>query len=574
MYSRNFIYRSIYSLRSHKHLFSFILIVITAASLFIKYYGAWIWLDFDVGRELLIPVKLANGDTLYKDVIYWYGPVSVYINSLFVKLFGAKLDVLYFVGLGLTLITAFSIYLIVDKLADYYWGILAALLFISHGMIAPEGFSFVMPYSFAVSYGSTFLSAGICLLLYHFKHGRPFYLFTAIPVLAMAFAAKLEFIPVVLFASLLYSFILFYYRSFFPPVKTFTFFLLTFILGVSIWLIPSIYSGFDTFLSNIFHKEMIDYHFRNGLVYRVLRSYSPTVIWLGIKSLLIFTGFVFLFYTISQFANFKRPKHWLVAITPLIGIVTLIFNFDINLDYFTKRIYVHINILILLIILFEYYIKKTIKGNNIIIGFISIVALSVYTRQGAVYGLWQPLSFATLSLFLYKLHHMLPFFLNKIRRSYLYTAFSLTLALLVVIGVVRIPHHINQQGERITISDQGGNLIVDAERGATIKKAVKTLSNIESDKVSFGPELGWLSVLTQKIDPIRATQWWVYVEDVIITDLEKEHIEYLVFYYPNRPNFFEYKRKMDKLEQYVSNNFSLYQRYRDKISIDIYIRRE
>ena len=555
----------------NKHLLSLLLIVITSAALFAKYYGAWIWLDYDVGRELLIPAKLAKGEILYKDVFYWYGPVSVYLNSFAMQLFGIKLDVIYVIGLTLTTVTAFSIYLITYRFTDCSWAILAALLFVAHGMIAPEGSSFVMPYSFAVSYGSTFLTAGVCMILYHHKNKRLIILFLACISLSLSFASKLEFIPPVIMAAALYTAILLYEKSAFSPFYSILLLLLTPVLGLAIWLAPSISSGLSALLSNIYHQEMLDYHFKNGVLFNVIRSYSPTVIMLGVKGSIIIFGLISLLYSITWSTRIKISEDYILVV-PIIIIAVLILNIDLDIANYTKRVYPLINIAVLLLLLMVYLRTKELSVANIFMGYVALIALSLYTRQSSVYGIWQSLSYGVLVIFLYKVSNKLPLMFQKIQRAYLNSALALALVVLIISGIVNIPYQINQRGELTTISAQGGNLVVDSARGNTISKAVNELSDIKSSKISFGPELGWLSVLTHKIDPIRATQWWVYLEPEIIKDLEAEHIEYLVFYYSDSSNFFDYKYNMDELKAYVHTNFSLHKRFRGDVTIDIYQR--
>ena len=258
------------------HTLAVVLIVALALLLFYSFYGSWIWLAYDVGREILVPAKLAQGDMLYRDIIYWYGPVSAYINSIFIRLFGLKVDVLNYVGLLLTLLSALSIYLLVYKLVDYFWAIYAGILFVAHSLIAPVGFSYVMPYSYAVSYGSSFLLIGVLALYFFTQKSRIPYLFIGLISISLSFASKLEFIPVVITVIIAYSLFLFLNNNHYSPKTYLLVFFLPLILGLSIWLLPLTAIDFDTFLGNILHQEMLAHHFKEGFIVRILRTYSPT----------------------------------------------------------------------------------------------------------------------------------------------------------------------------------------------------------------------------------------------------------------------------------------------------------
>jgi len=54
----------------------------------------WISPITDSGREMDLPLRLMNGELLYRDVHYLYPPFSPYFNSLLYRIFGAHLDVL------------------------------------------------------------------------------------------------------------------------------------------------------------------------------------------------------------------------------------------------------------------------------------------------------------------------------------------------------------------------------------------------------------------------------------------------------------------------------------------------
>src|SRR5262245_14897632 len=52
----------------------------------------------DSGREMDLPLRLMNGEMLYRDVYSLYPPFSPYFHSFLYRIFGAHLDVLQTVG--------------------------------------------------------------------------------------------------------------------------------------------------------------------------------------------------------------------------------------------------------------------------------------------------------------------------------------------------------------------------------------------------------------------------------------------------------------------------------------------
>src|SRR5204863_2920647 len=58
----------------------------------------WTSVIADSGRELDLPLRLLNGEWLYRDVHYLYPPLSPYFNALLYRVFGPHLNVLQISG--------------------------------------------------------------------------------------------------------------------------------------------------------------------------------------------------------------------------------------------------------------------------------------------------------------------------------------------------------------------------------------------------------------------------------------------------------------------------------------------
>src|SRR5207244_2543655 len=64
-------------------------------------WGTWPDVLVDFGRELYVPWRLTAGDVLYRDIAYFNGPLSPYVNAAWFALFGASLRVLALVNFAL-----------------------------------------------------------------------------------------------------------------------------------------------------------------------------------------------------------------------------------------------------------------------------------------------------------------------------------------------------------------------------------------------------------------------------------------------------------------------------------------
>ena len=61
----------------------------------------WPDLIVDFGRQVYIPWQLAEGQVLYKDIHYIYGPFSAYLHALVFKIFGPGIIVLAWFNIAL-----------------------------------------------------------------------------------------------------------------------------------------------------------------------------------------------------------------------------------------------------------------------------------------------------------------------------------------------------------------------------------------------------------------------------------------------------------------------------------------
>ncbi len=114
-------------------------------------WGAWGSLTVDCGHEMYVPAMLAQGKMLYRDVWFLYGPAAPYFNSYLFRLFGERLNVLYWAGSLSLLGTAIFLYLAGMRLSSWLagWTTAAVLLLES---FEPSIFCFPLPYSYSTVY--------------------------------------------------------------------------------------------------------------------------------------------------------------------------------------------------------------------------------------------------------------------------------------------------------------------------------------------------------------------------------------------------------------------------------------
>ena len=69
-----------------------------AVALFVVSRGKWSEPLIDSGREWIVPDALARGELLYRDVVYWFGPLTPYVQAAFLRVFGSNFASLVVAG--------------------------------------------------------------------------------------------------------------------------------------------------------------------------------------------------------------------------------------------------------------------------------------------------------------------------------------------------------------------------------------------------------------------------------------------------------------------------------------------
>jgi hypothetical protein len=135
----------------------------------------WTWRTWpdplvDFGRELYVPWQISLGRVLYRDIAYFNGPLSPYLNATLMHLFGVSLTALMVANLAVLGVIVGLLYALLEAAAERIAAIAGALLLLTvfgFGRIVGIGNSnFVSPYSHEITHGLALsLGAIACLHL-------------------------------------------------------------------------------------------------------------------------------------------------------------------------------------------------------------------------------------------------------------------------------------------------------------------------------------------------------------------------------------------------------------------------
>ena len=157
----------------------------------------------DTGRDLYIPEQIREGVKLYRDILYYYPPLTPYLLALITAVTGSSLAAYTGIGAAIALATAAAIYAICRVVASPAAAGSAALLFAGCSIYSISGrtSNYLFPYAHAATLAMLFLLAGAAFLLaWAYADRRARWLAPGLLFLLAASWTKLEY---VVFAGLL-----------------------------------------------------------------------------------------------------------------------------------------------------------------------------------------------------------------------------------------------------------------------------------------------------------------------------------------------------------------------------------
>ena len=123
-------------------------------------WGTWGDLDSDTGYDLVAAHRIADGDLIYRDFVYYYGPLGPGVLGLLALFGGADVSTALFLGLPIALAIVGATYLLARAVVGPLAAFLAAAITASVAFI-PDNYSYVVPHTTDMTLGMLFLLASL-----------------------------------------------------------------------------------------------------------------------------------------------------------------------------------------------------------------------------------------------------------------------------------------------------------------------------------------------------------------------------------------------------------------------------
>ena len=141
---------------------------------------SWSWLKWpdvliDYGQQLYIAWQLSEGQTLYTDIVYNYGPLAPYAMALWFRLFGVGMMTLVVTNLLILIVIVILLYRLLMMIGNRIAATCAMVVFLTIFAFAQlaycGNYNYVTPYETNITYG-VFFSLLALTFLVSFVHGR------------------------------------------------------------------------------------------------------------------------------------------------------------------------------------------------------------------------------------------------------------------------------------------------------------------------------------------------------------------------------------------------------------------
>ncbi len=116
----------------------FVVTTLATVALWIVSRGKWGYAIIDSGREWIVPDCLARGELLYRDIVYWFGPLTPYLHALLFRLFGSSFQTLVLAGVLASVVVLAALFVALRRVTGGAEAVLGTVLAIPALIFMPR----------------------------------------------------------------------------------------------------------------------------------------------------------------------------------------------------------------------------------------------------------------------------------------------------------------------------------------------------------------------------------------------------------------------------------------------------
>ncbi len=144
-------------------------VVAVAAAAIAQSWCGWLDPIIDTGRDLYIPEQMRHGVTLYRDIAYYYPPLTPYLLALVTALTGSSIAAYIGIGMTIAALTIAALWFAARVTGGELAAFSAAILFAACSIAGRStwGTNYFFPYSHAATLATLFFCAFLAFLCHY-----------------------------------------------------------------------------------------------------------------------------------------------------------------------------------------------------------------------------------------------------------------------------------------------------------------------------------------------------------------------------------------------------------------------
>lgn len=518
------------------------------------YFNMSGYLVGDLGRELYAPLRAIQGQVVYRDYFWLYGPLSLWINEMMYRLFSVNTQALYYLSLIMGLVIAINVYRLCRFFMPSVLALLVALVYIKVAMFGFTWQSLILPGKFASLWGVVF---SFLFLNYLIKNiilkKSPVWVWVGL-LGGMAVITKIDYAFAMLACTLLGI-------AFLSKRKDIPFAVLTALGGILVVTLPVI--GWMVF-NSVTIKDVVSnvfpvYSSRYWLTHRKFYDFGALVAALRVELAVIIAMTAI---SIKMFGGFRRlffPKIGLMVLTVLAvrGQNSGVFKFGFMWPFFI------LSLVILGLALINWSIPQRIKYSLLVITVFNVL---LTMRDKLAVG-----SFSMIFPFLVIVGGLLAIYKYSSGRIVFNYRTSTVLLILIVFKLLSdqstFLYNSQYSDKKTSVSLSRGSFVIEPAPDGIMFEAVSFLAKERKpiDKMVSFPMEAAIPFLTQIQNPLPYDQ---FANGLIRPDDQKNVISSLNKYRPRFITVSNYEflgyfglDYNQEIYEYVLNNYEETARY-------------
>jgi hypothetical protein len=145
---------------------------LATAALWIVSRGKWGYAIIDSGREWIVPECLARGELLYRDIVYWFGPLTPYLHALLFRFFGSTFQTLVLAGVLASIAVLAAVFVALRRVTGRAEAVLGTVLAIPALIFMPRAGGAILGMGYRMWHAAVFTLLAVSIAVRPFRWTR------------------------------------------------------------------------------------------------------------------------------------------------------------------------------------------------------------------------------------------------------------------------------------------------------------------------------------------------------------------------------------------------------------------